>query len=100
MKIEIIVNAAIGATLDRRDVTALSKNLGTLSPRKQSSYEILSQKSGPSVHNPIKIVKNWIRAYHANIERQKMIEQLNAPFKDKTATKIIAAKIARKFGNK
>ena len=36
----------------------------------------------------------------SHLKGQKMIEQLNAPFKDKTATKIIAAKIARKFGNK
>lgn len=100
MRIERIVNAAIGATLDRRDVTVLSKNLKNLSPRKQSSYEILREKSGPSVHNPVKVVKNWIRAYHANIERQKMIEQLNAPFKEQTVTKRIATKIARKFGRK
>lgn len=100
MRIERIINAAIGATLDRRDVTVLSKNLKNLSQEKCTSYKILSEKSGPSVHNPVKVIKSWVRAYHANIERQKMIECLNAPFKHETLANKIVTKVARKLGKK
>lgn len=100
MKIQRIVNAAIGATLDRRDVTVLSKKTDHLSSRKYESYKILKKQSGPSVHNPIKVIKNCIKAYHANIERQKMIEHLNAPFKEQSRTSQIAKKIIRKFSKK
>lgn len=100
MKVQRMINAAIGATLDRRDVTVGAKNPRKLNSIEFYCYKQLRAKSGPSAHNPIKVARSWIRAYHANIERQKMIEQLNAPFQTPSKVAKFVKSVIRKLGRK
>lgn len=79
MSIKTYYNAAICATYDRRDVRNMSKRK-VLSPIEKSYFNELVTQTGPSVHNPIKVIRNWFKAYQQNIVRQKEIEAINAPF--------------------
>ena len=73
-------NAALWATHDRIDVTKMSKRQN-LSKFEKNYLDLIKEESGPSVHNPIKVVKNWIKAYQQNLIKQKTIVAINAPFK-------------------
>lgn len=78
MRIGRMINAAIGATKDRYYVTrGARKNLTGIDLR---YYKSLKQETGASVHNPIKVIKNWQKAYHKNIAQLKILENLNKPF--------------------
>lgn len=79
MNIRTYYNAALGATYDRIDVTRMSKKKN-LAPVDKSYLNKLQTTSGPSVHNPIKVIRNWVKAYQQNIARQKEIEAIKAPF--------------------
>lgn len=79
MGIKTYYNAAICATYDRRDVRNMSKRK-VLSPVEKSYLNELVTQTGPSIHNPIKVIRNWFKAHHQNIARQKEIEAINAPF--------------------
>lgn len=81
MIIQRIYNAAIGATYDRAQITKDAKHVRKLDKIEFDCYKKMRATSGPSVHNPIKIAKNWKLAFLENLKRQKMIEDLNAPFK-------------------
>ena len=52
--------------------------------------------SGPSVHNPIKVVKSWYKAYNENLKRLKLIEDLNKPFKKPSIIKQIYHRLTKK----
>ena len=73
MGIKTYYNATICATYDRRDVSNMSKRK-VLSPVEKTYLNELVTQTGPSVHNPIKVIRNWFKAY------QKKIEAINAPF--------------------
>jgi len=91
LRIEKIYTAAVGATADRRVVSKGAK--GKLPKEEIRFYNMLKASTGASTHNPVKVVKNWRRAYIANMERVKMIEQLNAPFKHQSAVRKIITEI-------
>lgn len=78
-----ITSAAINATKDRAEITKLAymKHFSNLSPIQKDYFELLKSVSGPSVHKPKAIIKNWVKAYHDNLSRQKLVDSLNAPFK-------------------
>lgn len=88
MSIKTYYNAAIGATYDRRDVSSMSKRK-VLSPADKNYLNKLTAQTGPSVHGPISVIKNWLKAYHQNIARQKEIEAINAPFQKMSIIKKI-----------
>lgn len=98
MIIQRIYNAAIGATYDRAQITKDSKHVKKLDKIEFDCFNKKRATSGPSVHNPIKIAKSWRLAFLENMKRQKMIEDLNAPF-EKTGvlskTKQIVKDIAK-----
>lgn len=78
----LIINAAIGATLDRRFISKASK--AKLDRVDLQYYKKLEQVSGPSVHNPVKVLRNWNLAFKDNLKRQRYIESMNVPFKQKS----------------
>lgn len=88
------VNAAICATQDRRLISKAAK--GKIPPERKWFCQALERYSGPSVHAPNKVVKSWIKAYQHNIERIKMIEELNKPFE----TPSIASRIYHRLTHK
>ncbi len=94
MRIQRTINAAIGATKDRRDITCGSKQ--KLEGIDLQIYKGLTDTSGPSVHNPIKVMKSWYRAYNSNIKKYKEIEELNKPFKKPSIIKQIFHRITKK----
>ena len=94
MKIQRTINAIIGATKDRRDISRSSKI--KLDPMEQRYYQRLENISGPSVHNPIKVVKSWYKAYNENVKRLKLIEDLNKPFKKPSIIKQIYHRLTKK----
>ena len=79
MNIQRTINAIIGATQDRRNITRDSKR--KLDGIELRCFKTMESISGPSVHNPVKVVKSWYKAYNENIKRLKLIEDLNKPFK-------------------
>ena len=87
MIIQRIYNAAIGATYDRAQITKDSKHVKKLDKIEFDCF-----------NKPIKIAKSWKLAFLENMKRQKMIEDLNAPF-EKTGilakTKQIVKDIAK-----
>ena len=95
--IERRINAAIGATMDRRFITKRAKKESTLKGIDLQYYNDLKKVSGPSVHNPVKVAKNWIKAYNHNITRLKNVEAWNAPFKKQSQVAQIAKTILSKI---
>lgn len=80
MKIVRIYNAVVNATVERRFISK-TKNNKNINDIEKTYYKSLINVSGPSVHKPKKVINSWIKAYKHQIERQKMIEQANKPFK-------------------
>lgn len=75
IKIYPRINAAIGATMDRIDVRKLSGR--TLVREDDMFYKNLVNESGASSNNPLKMLKNWKKAYSANLRKNIMICNLN-----------------------
>ena len=79
MKITRTVNATIGAIKDRATITLHSEK--RLQGIDREYYKKLVEVSGPSVHKPKKVLASFVKAYRHQVERLKIQEQLNAPFK-------------------
>lgn len=94
MRIERMINAAIGATKDRCYITRGAKQ--KLEGIDLQYYKDLQKSTGASVHNPIKVIKNWYKAYNKNLEKLKIIEDLNRPFKKPTIINEIFHKLTKK----
>jgi len=77
-----IYRSAIGATQDRRTVSRGAK--GKLKADEMYYYSILQSKSGPSVHNPYKVIRNWRKAFKNEMQKNKMIEELQRPFRHRS----------------
>lgn len=78
MQIMRTINAAIGATKDRKFISKAAK--GKIAPNEKHYCQLLMETSGPSVHAPNKVIKSWIKAYQENVQRIKNIEAINKPF--------------------
>ena len=79
MKVMRTINATINAVQDRATITRKSgKELQGL---EKSYYQKLVTISGPSVHKPNKVLKSFVKAYQHQVEKLKIKEQLDAPFK-------------------
>jgi len=74
MKIYRTISAARCAVADRIIVTRGSK--GKLAKEDINYYKILEGISGPSTHNPKKIVRNWYTAYKHNVDRIDNAERI------------------------
>lgn len=95
MRIGRIINAAIFAVQDRRQVSKLSKDK-TLSDTDKLIYDVLIKKTGESVHSPAQILKNWKKAYVFNMERLNMIAELNKPFEKPSLLATVIKSIFKK----
>lgn len=90
MSLKIYYDAALNATRDRITITKGAKK--KLTGTDLRYYSKLKSISGPSVHNPNKVVKSWIKAYRHQIERAKWIKQMEQPFKSPgVVSKIISS---------
>ncbi len=98
MRIERTIKSIIGATKERKFISqnACMKNRQNLETMDRKYYQDLVNTSGPSVHNPIKVLKNWRKAYIDNLERNKLIDEINKPFKKPTLIKKIITKLFKK----
>jgi len=93
MKIQRIMNAAIGATLDRRIKAAKEP----VKAKHNSRYIAQLEKvSGPPAANFKQSLDSWRKAYLSNLERIKLIEDLNAPFKKKSTISDFVSAIFKK----
>lgn len=90
-KINRIINAAIGATLDRKMIYKAAK--GTLNSENIQYSKLLEDISGPKADTFMESVQRWKKAYNSNIERIKLIEELNAPFKKTSLVQNIINKL-------
>lgn len=82
MKVQRMIKAAIGATLDRRLVNKAAKNLDKSS--KDNFVKRLEAISGPAASNCKDRLTSWHLAYLNNLERVKKVEEMNEPFKKKS----------------
>ncbi len=72
--------AAIGATKDRKYINKFAKG------KIQESdllYNSLVKKSGPPASTVQEKVNSWFKAYNANLEKIKWIEEIKNQFKGK-----------------
>lgn len=74
MKIFRMISAARCAVADRYYITRGAK--GKYPMGSENYYNILVCESGPSTHNPVKVVKNLYAAYQHNANRIKRTEQM------------------------
>ncbi len=83
MRVQRIIKAAIGATLDRR----LVNNAAKKSDKNVSDMFVkrLEAISGPSASSYKDRLTSWHLAYLNNLERIKKIEKMNEPFKKQTS---------------
>ena len=72
--------AAIGATQDRRYINRFAK--GKINDS-DTFYKSLIQKSGPSAKTFKDKINYWIKAYNANLEKIKWIEDIKKQFNNK-----------------
>lgn len=82
MRVQRMIKAAIGATLDRRLVNKAAKNLDKSS--KDNFVKRLEAISGPSASNYKDRLTSWHLAYLNNLKRVKKIDEMNEPFKKKS----------------
>ncbi len=82
MRVQRMIKAAIGATLDRRLVNKAAKNLDKSS--KDNFVKRLEAISGPAASNCKDRLTSWHLAYLNNLERVKKVEEMNEPFKKKS----------------
>lgn len=75
LKIYPVVNSIIGATLDRRDVRKYASR--GVKKSENVFYRKLVAESGESSNDIKTIVKNWKKAYNANMKKNLMISELN-----------------------
>lgn len=94
MRIDRIINAAITATRDRRYITRAAKR--KLTGVELRYYTSLKEHTGESVHNPIKVIQNWYKAYDKNLKTIKLVEDLNKPFKKPSIINQIFHRITHK----
>jgi len=80
MKIQRSISAIRCAIADRRFVSHASK--ANLSKYERQYYDKMVDISGPSVHSPIKVMKNFYSAYQHNIQRIKVTESYMNAFKE------------------
>lgn len=85
MKIQRIINAAIGATLDRRIINQAAK--GKISKTDVKYVNQLEKVSGPAASSFKQRLTSWHLAYQSNLDRIKLVEKINAPFKKKSVIK-------------
>ena len=62
----------------------------------ETKYKNLKEETGASVHNPIKVIKNWQKAYHKNIAQLKILENLNKPFEQQSTISKIFHRLTNK----
>ncbi len=87
-KVNRVINAAIGATMDRRFISKAAK--GKIPADEINYSKILVDISGPSANNFKDSCARWHKAYLSNLSRIKLIEEVNAPFKqDNSAIRFI-----------
>lgn len=82
MRVQRMIKAAIGATLDRRLVNKAAKNLDKSS--KDNFVKRLEAISGPAASNCKDRLTSWHLAYLNNLERVKKVDEMNEPFKKKS----------------
>ncbi len=79
LKIYPKITAAIGATKDRLYVRRYEK--GKIIDDSPLFYNSLVKNTGKSgKNNLIKVIKNWHRAYKQNLNRLKLLEEVNDLF--------------------
>lgn len=76
----IIIKSSVGAIQDRHFIGKNSKN-SKLSGIEAQYYNRMVMETGASTKNPVKYFKNLKKAYSVNVNRCKLVEQANAPFK-------------------
>lgn len=96
MKIIKIMNAAIGATQERRFISHNAKKLLGMDNIDRRYYDSLVKTTGPSTHKPVQIAKSWYKAYQSNMQKLDMIERINAPFRSKGFVSKIFNRMTRK----
>lgn len=74
IKIYPTINSIIGATKDRLDVRRLKNR--RLEGIDKHFYDCLVKESGPSTNNPIKMWKNWKKAYLAKLKKFTMVHNI------------------------
>lgn len=84
MKLQRIVSSGICAVKDRRYITVNSKRVDKLDRCDSRYLRHLIEVSGPSVHSPKKVMQSFMRAYHNNMARLQMIDELQRPFREKS----------------
>lgn len=75
IKIYPRINSVIGATLDRIDVRKYSSK-EHLDEINDKFLKSIVNESGPLSNNPITMCKHWAKAYHANLKKQMMIDNI------------------------
>lgn len=85
-KISRIYTAAERATLNRYFVNRyahghVKKDKVTQSIDSQL-YKVLVEESGPSTSNPVKMLKNWKRAFKQSMEVIRTEDRINSLFKE------------------
>lgn len=80
IKIYPKIVAAIGATKDRKYINQFAK--GKVQDSKLL-YDSLVKKSGPPASTFQEKINCWFKAYNANLEKIKWIEDIKNQFKEK-----------------
>ena len=78
IKIGPKITAAVNATKDRIYINRYSK--GKID-EPELLYNSLVKKSGPPAKTIKTMFQSWLKAYQANIQRSKLIEDINNCFK-------------------
>lgn len=82
MRILKVVNAAIVATKERRFIARNSKKQ-LLNPADQVYLNALTHISGEPSKKFSQQMRNWYKAYQADLARQQLVEDLSKPFQKK-----------------
>ncbi len=72
------ITAAIGATKDRRYINQYAK--GKINEN-ATFYDLLVKKSGPPAKSFKAKIESWKKAYVANMQKVKLVEEINKSFK-------------------
>lgn len=80
IKIGPKINAAIGAVMDRRYINQYAKGKIKEAP---DFYESLVKKSGPPAYTFKDKINCWLKAYNANLEKIKWIENIKRQLSNK-----------------
>ena len=80
LRVGIIYHASISAVKDRHFISKATNR--KLNRQDALLFQALQEKSGPSTHGAINVIKSWHKAYKANTIKLLRIEVLNRQFKE------------------